>query len=550
MAAGQDNDRIEDERVKTAFALKTPVGPAPRLRRPESSRQAVRKLFNTRLGGLSPSDFHDGGVVVYTAVPMDVQNDEFQSIVRVISSHHKTGTLGEEEAQILRDSVAMVIFSDIHDKEQMAQVTSLHDCLDSVRLKCQPVVLVHHSCNAEASEDAEAAVLSQAVNDGINGFVLGQPEGFALACSIRSEIMREVLRVKKFTRSLQKNMRAVRHAEAIKLDMEQAIWGYFRYRLGCPIPTVDFDLGPCQPGLPIGEFTVGRVLGGGACGTVWKLDCEDSPFSGHVLKAIPKVDSLNVLKTISNEIRIMNEFSSGEWHHPNIVKLYNVYHSDTHVMMQMEDGGSRNLHKVLRSYETKKLPLAMPRAKSIISQLLSAVSHMHLGPKIVHRDLKPENVVARVSGDGDITIKLCDFDLSRFAVNKSLSTTVHGTFPFMAPEMATDQPFDMFAADIWSSGIVCLEVLCGVNVVPKAVFNDRCEQPVDGFEQSVMNAAIGRYFEKPAAVNNLLEMRLRNELKDCMDASITALVKGLVTVQVSQRWTAEEIVHVLDAQYS
>jgi len=484
--------------------------------------------------------------MVYTAVPMDVENVEFQSLVKVISSHHMTGTLGEEEEQMLRDSVAVVVFSDIHDREQMAQVSSLNGCLR----ECQPVILVHHSCNTDASEDAEVAVLFQAVNDGINGFVLGRPEGFALACSIRSEIMKEVLRVQKFTRSLQKNAETIKHAKQMKLNNEQDIWGYFRFRLGCPIPIVDFDLGPCQPGLQIGEFTVGQVLGSGACGSVWRLDGEDSPFSGQVLKAITKVRSLHVLKTISNEILIMQELSSAKWQHPNIIKLYNVYHSDTHVMMRMEDGGSRNLHKVLRCYEAKKLPLVMHRAKSIISKLLSAVAHMHLGPKIVHCDLKPENIIARVSGDGDMTIKLCDFDLSRFARDETLSRTKHGTFPFMAPEMATGEPFNVFASDIWSAGIVCLEVLCGVNVVPKAVFNDRWEQPVDSFEQSVMNGAIGRYFEQPAAVRNLLEMRLRNELKDRMDASITALVNGLVTVQVSQRWTAEEIVHVLDAQYA
>jgi len=53
------------------------------------------------------------------------------------------------------------------------------------------------------------------------------------------------------------------------------------------------------------------------------------------------------------------------------------------VLQQTEDGGSRNLQQVLRSFEIRLLPLGMAMAKSIMTQTLRAICHMHMGPMIV-----------------------------------------------------------------------------------------------------------------------------------------------------------------------
>ena len=81
-------------------------------------------------------------------------------------------------------------------------------------------------------------------------------------------------------------------------------------------------------------------------------------------------------------------------------------------LLQMEDGGSRNLQQLLRSFDLRHLPLGMARAESIMTQTLGAICHMHMGPMIAHRDVKPENVMAHTTTDGGMVVHLCDFDLA------------------------------------------------------------------------------------------------------------------------------------------
>jgi len=242
----------------------------------------------------------------------------------------------------------------------------------------------------------------------------------------------------------------------------------------------------------------------------------------------------------------MKVLSSKRWQHPNIIELHEVYHSKTHVLLQMEDGGSRNLQQLLRSFDLKHLPLGMAKAESIMTQTLGAICHMHMGPMIAHRDVKPENVMAHTTTDGDIVVQLCDFDLARFSADRNLSKSRCGTFPFMAPEMMDGYAFDVFAADIWSSAIVCLEVLGGVNIVPKIVCKG-FEQPSQEHQSAAMTTWIGRHFAQPGSVRNFLDACLRTELKDCINAKIVVLVEGMLSVPVAQRWTATEVVEVVDA---
>jgi len=152
---------------------------------------------------------------------------------------------------------------------------------------------------------------------------------------------------------------------------------------------------------------------------------------------------------------------------------------------------------------------------------------------IAHRDVKPENVMARTMTDGGIVVQLCDFDLAQFSAKQNLSTRRCGTFPFMAPEMMDGYPFDVFAADIWSSGIVCLEVLGGVHVVPKIVCKG-CVKPERQLQPS-MTEWIGRHLAQPGSVRYFLDACLRTELKDCIKPTIVVLVEGMLSVPVAQR---------------
>lgn len=68
-------------------------------------------------------------------------------------------------------------------------------------------------------------------------------------------------------------------------------------------------------------------------------------------------------------------------------------------------------------------------------QVVSAVKHLHTGPRICHRDVKPENVVLSATGAG-VAAKLIDFDTAMVFSDRVSCRATCGTFPFMAPEVA------------------------------------------------------------------------------------------------------------------
>merc|ERR1719446_319333 len=131
----------------------------------------------------------------------------------------------------------------------------------------------------------------------------------------------------------------------------------------------------------------------------------------------------------------------------------------------MEDGGDLNLYKFLRAH--MKQGLDFERSISIITQCVAGICHMHLGPKVAHCDLKCENLLVCMRENG-FTIKLCDFDSACVTSETELLSTPPSvsTFPFAAPEIFAGG-YNAFLADIWSMGVVMLEVVCGLSIVEK-----------------------------------------------------------------------------------
>lgn len=80
---------------------------------------------------------------------------------------------------------------------------------------------------------------------------------------------------------------------------------------------------------------------------------------------------------------------------------------------------------------------------------------------IVHRDVKPENLLIDAAGSQS-RLKLTDFGVARLTYGGSLTklSSVIGTPEYMAPEVA-DHETATPAADMYSTGIVLYEMLCG-----------------------------------------------------------------------------------------
>jgi len=220
--------------------------------------------------------------------------------------------------------------------------------------------------------------------------------------------------------------------------------------------------------------------------------------------------------------------------------LFEVYHSPTHVLLRMQDGGPQNLYCYLKNAEARKYSVGMVQTQTMIKQCSSALCHLHLRAQIAHRDIKPENILVSNTTRG-VSIKLCDFgEACLMNMRKTrFCSSVAGTFPFMAPEIISRKPFDPLATDIWSMGIVFLEILCRTRILSVCVLSGVATKTWS--EQKIALGIINDSLEQPDSVRRLLEVNIKPALKELLDSSIEERVVGMLRVQVTQRLTAEAI---------
>ncbi|CAG8066231.1 unnamed protein product [Penicillium salamii] len=208
-----------------------------------------------------------------------------------------------------------------------------------------------------------------------------------------------------------------------------------------------------------------RVLGVGAYGVVYTaVDIHTNQI--YAVKALNKhgLDPRQ-LKFQQREIRLHHLASQ----HPNVVSLVRIMDSPdcTFVVMEYCPEGD------LFSNITDKGNFVGNDflAKSVFLQLLDAVQYCH-SMGIYHRDLKPENVLVTDQG---MTVKLADFGLA----TTDYYTTDFGcgsTF-YMSPEcqQSNARPMSCYmsaANDVWSLGVILVNLTCGRNPWKRASVED------------------------------------------------------------------------------
>ena len=142
-------------------------------------------------------------------------------------------------------------------------------------------------------------------------------------------------------------------------------------------------------------------------------------------------------------------------HHPNIVTVHDmgVHGGLPYILLERVEG--KSLRLLLREG-----PLPVSRALEIAAMVCDALECAH-GAGIVHRDVKPENILIDERGQA----KLVDFGLAISANQEERKgtkvRTKVGTPLYMAPEQIR-QPEDVDGrADLFSTGVVLLELLTG-----------------------------------------------------------------------------------------
>ena len=187
-------------------------------------------------------------------------------------------------------------------------------------------------------------------------------------------------------------------------------------------------------------YVAGEVLGRGSSGIVVKAHSRER--NGTV--AIKVCERL----WLKGEVTVMN-WLKGK---PNLIELYDVKMNEDYVLIIMELAERGDLSDFID--QNGKLPEGL--AKSLFKGLITGLKNCHEN-NIVHGDIKCDNCLL----DKDGTLKLTDFGFSTPQFPGRLLRQFCGTHTSLAPEILLQKPYDGFAADIWSAGVVLYKMVYG-----------------------------------------------------------------------------------------
>ena len=253
---------------------------------------------------------------------------------------------------------------------------------------------------------------------------------------------------------------------------------------------------------PFLEYDVIKDLGRGSYALV-RLVKHKLTGAIRAMKAIRKTEDEELEKNIINEINILMKLD-----HPNIVKIFEFYISDTKYYLITEYCPGGSLFNLINE---NKGPFTEIQASFIMHQLLSAVNYCHK-MKIIHRDIKPENILINKNQNGFVEIKLCDFGTSLRFHRGDIQNKLVGSIYYIAPEVFKKKYNSK--CDIWSCGVIMYILLTGCPPFKGKDFSSTSKKILNGeYDKSRLNKMckacidlIGKLLEKD------IDKRLRADM--------------------------------------
>lgn len=215
------------------------------------------------------------------------------------------------------------------------------------------------------------------------------------------------------------------------------------------------------------KYELGGKLGAGSCGHV--RDCwirstrEPRAVKVLDLRARSEPSAVRIARHEASVWRIANGSTGRGVGHLYVVRLFAAFLDQGFGFLVMERCECTVMQRL--ASESAGVILESDLAR-ILRMMLLGLEHIH-NIQVVHRDIKPDNFL--FGGDDGQTVKLSDFGL---AVNLSerphgaasasggALTGVHGTGPFMSPEMAGGLGHGL-KTDCWSMGASAYLMLYG-----------------------------------------------------------------------------------------
>lgn len=236
---------------------------------------------------------------------------------------------------------------------------------------------------------------------------------------------------------------------------------------------------PVSVGELFAGFTILRVLGAGAMGTVY-------------LAAHPRLPRQDALKVLPAELtadpqyqeRFLREAElAASLSHPHILGIHDRGEYEGQFWISMDYVAGTDAGRLVRDHYPGGMPVA--EALAIITGVGSALDYAHQRG-LLHRDVKPANILL---DSGSQRIFLADFGIARRIDDISGLTATNmavGTVSYAAPEQLKGEPLDA-RADQYALACTAFHLLTGsppfVDSNPAVVITKHCMAPAPSLEE-------------------------------------------------------------------
>uniref|UniRef100_A0A669F6X1 Protein kinase domain-containing protein n=1 Tax=Oreochromis niloticus TaxID=8128 RepID=A0A669F6X1_ORENI len=259
-------------------------------------------------------------------------------------------------------------------------------------------------------------------------------------------------------------------------------------------------------------------LGEGGFGIVAK--CRDTNTNQAVAIKVNKSDP-DILQQAKLEIFILEQLRRLDPDAANIVQWNGFFHDGERVCLKFELL-DQCLWDYIRDPNNRRLPIS--EVRPILGQLTNALSHLG-SVGIVHADLKPGNIMVVNRHESPVKVRLIDFGLACPA-SAVIPGDCVGTVGYSAPEVMLGLPYNE-AIDMWSLGLVAVELATGVPLYPGNEYYD------------VLKFIIETQGQPPDHVLDSV-MKVRQRPEDGQHLFVS-LIKGMLALDAHQRITPSEV---------
>jgi serine/threonine-protein kinase len=210
-----------------------------------------------------------------------------------------------------------------------------------------------------------------------------------------------------------------------------------------------------------GKYRIDRFIGSGSMGVVvgaHHLQL-DQRVAIKFLSAMSVINP-NVVARFAREARAAAKITSQ--HVARVIDVGALENGAPYIVMEYLEGSD------LAAWVRERGPLPVAQAVDFVLQGCEAIAEAH-GLGIIHRDLKPANFFVSRSADGQYSVKVLDFGISKVTgssaspgeMTMTSTQTLLGSPLYMSPEqMVASRDVDE-GTDIWSLGVILHELLTG-----------------------------------------------------------------------------------------